>query len=59
MINFCTLFDSNYSAKGLAMYRSLVHCCPSFHLYIFAFDEVIVEIMNKFRESDGDTIKRI
>lgn len=47
MIYFCTLFDSNYSAKGFAMYESLVKHCPSFHLYIFAFDDKLVELLSK------------
>ena len=47
MINFCTLYDSNYSAKGLAMYYSLVEHCPSFHLYIFAFDDKLVNALEK------------
>lgn len=47
MINFCTLFDSNYSAKGLAMYYSLVEHCSSFHLYIFAFDDKLVNALMK------------
>lgn len=39
MLNFCTLFDSNYLIKGLCMYDSLKQTCPDFHLYIFAFDD--------------------
>ncbi len=45
MLNFCTLYNSNYAAKGLAMYYSLVKHCPSFHLYIFAFDDRLAEAM--------------
>jgi len=47
MLFFCTLFDSNYSAKGLAMYQSLMKTCPSFHLYIFAFDDLLEENLLK------------
>lgn len=39
MLNFCTLFDSNYLIKGLCMYNSLKNVCANFHLYIFAFDD--------------------
>lgn len=39
MVNFCTLFDSNYLIYGLLLHDSLKKYCPSFHLYIFAFDE--------------------
>ena len=38
-LHFCTLFNSAYLARGLAMYRSLKEVCPDFHLYVFAFDE--------------------
>lgn len=37
-LRFCTLFNSNYAARGLLMYESLKKTCTDFHLYIFAFD---------------------
>ena len=41
MINFCTLFDSNYLARGLVTYRSLASVTEgSAHLYVFAFDDL-------------------
>lgn len=46
MYNFCTLFDSNYAAQGLTMYYSLKKHCPDFHLYIFAFDDTLMNILN-------------
>lgn len=39
---FCTLFDSNYFSRGMAMYESLLRHCPQFKLYIFPFDEAAV-----------------
>ncbi len=46
MHNFCTLFDSNYLSRGLALYRSLERVCDTFHLYIFAFDERSRTVLN-------------
>ena len=47
--NFCTLFDSYYLTRGVALYRSLELYCDNFHLYIFSFDEksyIILEKLN-------------
>ena len=47
MLNFCTLYNSSYAAKGLAMYWSLRRVCPEFHLYVFAFDDVLAAALKK------------
>lgn len=44
---FCTVFDSNYLIKAVAMYRSLERNCPSFHLTAFCFDELAEEMLPK------------
>lgn len=36
--NFCTLFDSYYIHKGIALYNSLEEQCDNFRLYVMAFD---------------------
>jgi len=47
MLHFCTLFDANYLARALAMYRSLERHCTAFHLYVFAFDQKTEEVLAK------------
>lgn len=47
MLYFCTLFDSNYLSRGLTMYKSLAEHCPSFHLYIFPFDERTSRVLKR------------
>lgn len=36
---FCTLFDSGYLLKGLAMIRSLAKFCPGMRIYVLCMDE--------------------
>lgn len=45
MLNFCTLFDSGYLSRGLAMYHSLKEHCNDFHLYVFAFNDECLSIL--------------
>ncbi|CAM4392787.1 hypothetical protein SAMN06265348_11567 [Pedobacter westerhofensis] len=47
MLNFCTLFNTTYLSRGLAMYNSLKQQCQDFHLYIFAFDSNSYELLSK------------
>lgn len=47
MYNYCTLFDSNYLTRGLAMYESLKKYSDNFHLYIFAFDDKSYNLLKK------------
>ena len=51
MYNFCTLFDSNYLTRGLAMHASLMKHCNDFHLYIFAFDRKCLEILTRLSQN--------
>ena len=37
-MNFCTLFDSYYLHKGIALYLSLEKVTSDFHLFVMAFD---------------------
>jgi hypothetical protein len=43
---FCTLFDSFYLSRGVAMYESLRSHSGDFILYIFAFDDRCFDILN-------------
>lgn len=45
--NYCTLFDSYYLIRGVALYKSLELYCHDFHLYIFAFDDRCLATLNK------------
>jgi len=47
MYNYCTLFNSNYLTRGLAMYESLKKHSKNFHLYIFAFDAKSYKLLKK------------
>lgn len=45
MYHLCTLFDSYYIDKGLALHHSLLNTGDDFTLYIFAFDDICYDIL--------------
>lgn len=45
-MNYCTLFDSYYLAKGLALYESLIKQSPDAILYVMAFDDNCFNILD-------------
>src|SRR3989338_1021437 len=47
--NFCTLFDSNYLSRALAMYRSLEACGEEFRLYALCFDDLACRILGALK----------
>lgn len=47
MLNFCTLFDTLYLDKGLALYKSLERVTTNYTLYIFCFDDKSYEILKE------------
>jgi hypothetical protein len=53
---FCTLFDSNYLVKAVAMYDSLERHCPSFRLTAFCFDTEAEEVLARLRLPQLETV---
>lgn len=49
MLNFCTLFDSNYLDKALAMYNSLIRVKADFKLYVLCFDELAYSVLENMQ----------
>lgn len=44
---FCTLFDSGYLLKGLAMIRSLARFCPGMKIHVLCMDEQTKYILER------------
>lgn len=66
---FCTLFDSYYLSRGLAMYESLKARLDTFQLYVFAFDDLTAQVITSLNDSrltvitlaqfEDDDLKRV
>lgn len=54
--NFCTLFDSNYLTRGLALHQSMMKFIPDFKLYIFAFDDRSYKILTAMKLKNTEVI---
>jgi hypothetical protein len=48
---FCTLFDSGYLLKGIAMFRSLVKHCPEAQVHVLCMDAKTREILTQLNLS--------
>ena len=44
---FCTLFDSNFLSRGLALYTSLMSHAPSSTLYAYCFDDLTHQLLTQ------------
>lgn len=47
--SYCTLFDSKYLSRGLALHESLISVGASFHLYILAMDNEARETLQTIK----------
>ncbi len=57
MLHFCTLFDSNYLARGLVTYESLMSVTEGgVQLYIFAFDDKCFDVLTTMKLSNMTVI---
>ena len=45
---FCTYFDSNFSARGLALYESLCKNSTNFTLIVLALDDRVLQQLNRY-----------
>lgn len=46
-LRFCTLFDSNFLSRGLALYSSLIRHAPESILYVYCFDDLSHRVLKQ------------
>lgn len=56
MRNYCTLFDKNYLAKGLAMCRSLLRVAPESRIWVLCMDEETRGLLEKVKEKNMELL---
>lgn len=49
---YCTLFDSHYLTRGIAMLESLHKHCRDYHLFILAFDDIAYKTLKQLSYPD-------
>jgi hypothetical protein len=47
--NFCTLFNSSFLSRGIAMIRSLAAQVDRFNIFVFAFDDQTSRVLGKLQ----------
>jgi len=56
--NYCTLFDSFFLSRGLALYHSLKRTTPNFRLYVFPFDQKALEVLRDMELPDVTVVSQ-
>lgn len=49
MMNFCTLYDSNYISKGIALYLSIAKYTDDFTMYVMAMDRKCENMLKELK----------
>jgi glycosyltransferase involved in cell wall biosynthesis len=58
IFNACTLFDTGFLAKGLALFASLKRQKRPFRLHVFAMDDFCADYLGKMRDPDLVVIRK-
>jgi hypothetical protein len=54
---FCTIFNSVYLVRGLALAESLQRHCPDHRLYVFAMDEQTAVVLERLRRPSVTVVR--